>query len=157
MGDQLSAYQFDIKYRSTDKNGNADTLSRFPLQTSEVVSGSVFYQEVELVNKMQVNSLPITAKCVAAATRNDKWLSRVAELTKSGWQQGTFDSELLLYHRIRKELSIEEDCLLRVVRVIAPERHREEVFTELHRNHPEMVRMKALARLHVWWRNLIKV
>ena len=81
----------------------------------------------------------------------------MAELTKSGWQQGTFDSELLLYHRIRKELSIEEDCLLRVVRVIAPERHREEVFTELHRNHPEMVRMKALARLHVWWRNLIKV
>ena len=62
MGDQLSAYQFDIKYRSTDKNGNADTLSRFPLQTSEVVSGSVFYQEVELVNKMQVNSLPINKK-----------------------------------------------------------------------------------------------
>ena len=151
---QLSAYQFDIKYRSTDKNGNADTLSRFPLQTSEVVSDSVFYQEAELVNKMQVNSLPITAKCVAAATRNDKWLSRVAEFTKSGWPQGTLDSELLPYHRIREELTIEEDCLLRGVRVIVPERHREEVLTELHRNHPGMVRMKALARLHVWWPDL---
>ena len=28
---QLSAYQYDIKYCSTTKNGNADTLSRFPL------------------------------------------------------------------------------------------------------------------------------
>ena len=49
---QLSAYQFDIKYRSADQNGNADTLSQFPLETSEQVCDGVFFKKAELVNKM---------------------------------------------------------------------------------------------------------
>ena len=103
---------------------------------------------------MQVNGLPITATRVASATRNDKWLSRVAEFTRSRWPQGELDNELKLYHRIRDEITLEEDCLLRGVRVIIPENYREEILTELHANHPGMVRMKALARLHVWWPNI---
>ena len=35
-----------------------------------------------------------------------------------------------------------------------PSRYRQEVLSELHLNHPGMVRMKSLARLHVWWPNL---
>ena len=151
---QLSAYQFDIKYRSTEQNGNADTLSRFPLAASGEVSDGVFFKEAELVNKMQVNGLPISATRIASATRNDKWLARVAEYTRCGWPRIEADSELQAYYRVREEISIEEDCLLRGVRVIVPERYREEILDELHRSHPGMVRMKALARLHVWWPNL---
>ena len=33
-------------------------------------------------------------------------------------------------------------------------RYRQEVLSELHLNHPGMVRMQFLARLHVWWPNL---
>ena len=60
-------------------------------------------------------------------------------------------SEVLVHYNPCKP---EVFCLLRGVRVIVPERHCEEVLTELHKNHPGMVRMKALARLHVWWPNL---
>ncbi|XP_028403958.1 uncharacterized protein LOC114526551 [Dendronephthya gigantea] len=151
---QLSAYQFDIKYRSTEENGNADTLSRFPLAASGEVLDGVFFQEAELVNKMQVNGLPISATRMASATRNNKWLSGVTEYTRCGWPRSEVDSELQAYHRVREEISIEEDCLLRGVRVIVPECYREEILDELHRSHPGMVRMKALARLHVWWPNL---
>ncbi|CAC5424360.1 unnamed protein product [Mytilus coruscus] len=38
--------------------------------------------------------------------------------------------------------------------VIIPERYRADVLNELHVNHPGIVRMKGLARMHVWWPNL---
>ena len=34
------------------------------------------------------------------------------------------------------------------------ERYRQDVLEELHVSHPGMVRMKSLARLHVWWPGL---
>ncbi|CAC5385760.1 Uncharacterized protein K02A2.6 [Mytilus coruscus] len=49
---------------------------------------------------------------------------------------------------------MEEGCLLRGIRVIIPERYRADVLNELHVNHPGIVRMKGLARMHVWWPNL---
>lgn len=150
---QLSAYQFDIKFRSTSKNGNADALSRFPVkgEVSEADDNYVFYEEAQLVNKMQVNSLPITASRIAAATKSDPVLSRVVEFTRSGWQNVKQEDELYPYYRIRDELTTEEGCLLRGVRVIVPKQFRSDILDELHSNHPGIVRMKSLARLHAWW------
>ncbi|XP_060072089.1 uncharacterized protein K02A2.6-like [Ylistrum balloti] len=51
-------------------------------------------------------------------------------------------------------MTVEEGCLLRGIRVIVPDRYRDDILNELHVNHPGMVRMKALARLFVWWPNL---
>ncbi|XP_033729753.1 uncharacterized protein K02A2.6-like [Pecten maximus] len=153
---QLSAYQFDIKFRSTDKNGNADVLSRFPMKEEEsgVDDNYVFYEEAQLVNKMQVNSLPVTAMRIAAATKGDTTLARVIEFTRSGWPNVEMGDELKPYHRIRDELTMEEGCLLRGVRVIIPNQYQSEILDELHSNHPGIVRMKSLARLHAWWPNM---
>ena len=38
--------------------------------------------------------------------------------------------------------------------MVIPVKHQEAVLAELHLNHPGIVRMKALARLHVWWPTL---
>ena len=38
--------------------------------------------------------------------------------------------------------------------MVIPSKYQQEVFSELQLNHPGMVRMKSLARLHVWWPNL---
>lgn len=35
--------------------------------------------------------------------------------------------------------------------MVIPEKYRQDLLTELHVSHPGMVRMKSLARLHVWW------
>ena len=43
-------------------------------------------------------------------------LARVAEYTSTGWPQAEVDSELQAYYRVREEISLEEDCLLRGVR-----------------------------------------
>ncbi|OWF36498.1 Uncharacterized protein K02A2.6 [Mizuhopecten yessoensis] len=58
------------------------------------------------------------------------------------------------YHWIREELTIEEGYLLRGIRVIIPERYLTDILDELHSNHPGIVRMKSLSRLHAWWPNM---
>ena len=64
---QLSAYQYDICFRSTTKNGNADTLSRFPLPETCNESESIFFVEANEMNREQENSLPITPDKIAKA------------------------------------------------------------------------------------------
>lgn len=96
----------------------------------------------------------MTAEKVAAATKNDIVLSRVVEFTKSGWPSSQPDPHLLPFFRIRNELTMEDGCLLRGIRVVNPEKYRQDLLDELHVSHPGMVRMKSLARLHVWWSGL---
>ncbi|XP_062575345.1 uncharacterized protein K02A2.6-like [Saccostrea cucullata] len=150
---QLTSYQFDIKYRATGKHQNADTLSRFPMNLMDD-SRTQLDKETELIHKIQIQNLPVTADKVAAATKNDVVLSRVMEFTRSGWPSSQPDINLLPYFRVRSELTIEDGCLLRGIRVVIPEKYRQDVLEELHVAHPGMVRMKSLARLHVWWPGL---
>ena len=49
---------------------------------------------------------------------------------------------------------MEDGCLLRQTRVVIPLKHQETALAELHTNQPGMVRMKALARVYVWWPTL---
>ena len=96
----------------------------------------------------------MTADKVAVAIKNDVVLSRVIEFTRSVWPSLQPDTNLLPYFPVRNELTIEDGCLLRGIRVVIPERYRQDVQEELHVSHLEMVRMKSLARLHVWWPGL---
>ncbi|XP_060073916.1 uncharacterized protein K02A2.6-like [Ylistrum balloti] len=148
---QLSSYQFDIKYRSTTQNGNAGTLSRFPIDSEDCTE---LDQEAAKVNKIQLNKLPITAAQIAMATKNDPVLSRVMYFVTNGWSHEKPENELLPFYHVQEEMTVEEGCLLRGIRVIVPDRYRDDILNELHVNHPGMVRMKALARLFVWWPNL---
>lgn len=61
---------------------------------------------------------------------------------------------VLPFFRIRNELTIEDGFLLRGIRVVIPEKYRQDLLAELHVSYPGMVRMKSLARLHVWWPGL---
>ena len=72
-----------------------------------------------------------------------------------GWlEEGSLPEELRFYFTKQDEFTVEEGCLLRGTRVVIPTRYQRQVLTELHINHPGMVRMKSLARLHVWWSTL---
>ena len=155
---QLSAYNYDIRYRNTKLNQNADTLSRLPIEESlDVNDDSLFWcEEAARVNQIQLENLPITAKKIALATRNDIILQRVSHFIATGWpeRKDVLDSELLPYFNHRVELTIEEGCILRGIRVVIPSILQKDILCELHSNHPGIVRMKALARLHIWWPNI---
>ena len=51
----------------------------------------------------------------------------------------------------QQEFSIESGCLLWGTRVVVPWVLQQHILEELHRGHPGIVRMKSLARSHVWW------
>lgn len=43
---------------------------------------------------------------------------------------------------------------MRGSRVVIPGKYRAKILKELHETHPEIVRMKGLARRYVYWKNI---
>ena len=138
---QLSAYVYDIEYCSTAQHGNADGLSRLPVQGSYVEEGP----EIREFQVHQLQSLPVRAADVRKATKSDGVLKKVWQYTREGWPD-SFAEDLKLYSSRRQEITIEGDCLLWGIRVIVPSTLREALLRELHADHPGMVRMKTVAR-----------
>ena len=149
----LAAYTYDIQYRSTHDNRNADGLSRLPLQEDrpdvEGLEASVFSVE-------QIEALPVTAAHLRQATRSDPILSKVLQNLRQGNWPDQRSEALSPYANKQHALSIENDTLLWGIRVVIPAKLRQEILQELHHNHPGISRMKSLARGHVWWPSIDK-
>lgn len=58
------------------------------------------------------------------------------------------------YASRKTEITIEDDPLLWGSLVIVPKCLQANIFKELHKEHPGISKMKALARVHVWWPHL---
>lgn len=125
-------------------------MSRLPCQGTNV--GLHLDEESEDVNRLQVAKVPINAKQLREDIARDPVLSRAIHFTLCGWpDKSEFPDNLRSYFAQRNEFTMEDGCLLRGTRVVIPAKHQETVLAELHLNHPRIVRMKALARLRVWW------
>ena len=85
-----------------------------------------------------------------AATKSDRTLSKVFRYTQSGWPH-QIPQKLKPFADRRNELTVEEGCLLWGYRVLIPRKLRPKLLQELHRDHPGVVRMKAIARSYMWW------
>ena len=79
----LSAHQYEIEYQPTLKHANADCFSRLLQQ-----GGTLLEQpgDIETLNIMQIQILPVTAKDIAKATIVDPVLSRVYQYVLNGWR-----------------------------------------------------------------------
>ena len=72
-----------------------------------------------------------------------------------GWPaEKCIPDELKIYYNKQDEFTVEDGCILRGTRAVIPTKYQAAVLSELRLNHPGMVRMKSLARLHVWWPSL---
>ena len=141
---QLSAYSYEIEFRPTGQHSNADRLSRLPLSNQQPPPASCTF------TIGQIMALPVTAECVQVATRQDPVLSKVHQFTREGWPASIPD-EYKPYWNRRQELSTEGGCLMWGNRVVIPQKLRARLVEELHRDHPGMVKMKAVARSYLWW------
>ena len=148
----LAAYNYDIEFKPTQSHGNADGLSRLPLQSK---GSSEYSQEASIFNICQIEALPVTSKAVQQATRKNLLLSKVLHHTKRGWPDQVSDAMKPFLSR-QHELSVEDDCLLWGMRVVIPKMLQAQMLKELHRDHPGTTRMKVLARAHFWWPGLDK-
>ena len=143
----LYGYQYDIEYRSTDKQENADCLSRLPLNDHVRNKND----EIHEINRVQLESLPVLGEHVRKTTRADSILSRVLEYTLTGWQTEQADESIKPYINKRHEMTIEERCVLLGMRGIIAPPLRERVLDELHAGNQGIVCMKALSSIRMWW------
>ena len=76
----LSAYQYDIEFRPTHKHGNADCLSRLPLNnhlnTEKADAASLF-------NIYQIGTLPVKTDQLRLQTMQDPVLAKVLNYTQT--------------------------------------------------------------------------
>ena len=145
----LAAYNYEIEYRPTSKMGNADALSRLPVDKAPLEHDN----SILLVNSL---GLPITAKDIAQSTRSDTVLSKVLQSLITGRNTFIENDMCKPYKEIWNELSVEQDCILRGSRIVIPTSLRDRVLSEIHADHQGIVRSKSIARTFVWWPGIDK-
>ena len=152
----LLGYDFNIKYRSTDKIGQADALSRListqHREPEDIVVAQILVEpEINQVVADACSTLPVTFDMVRKATRTDPTLQQAINYHRSGWPKKVTSSELQQLHQRRGALSIVNDCLLFSDRIVIPTILQNRVLRQFHTGHPGMNRMKAMARSYVYW------
>ena len=144
----LAGYQYDIVYRKTSDHGNANGLSRLPIN-SPATEADAGGDAVETFHVSQFDPLPVAAEQVRRETRCDPTLAAVYQAVQTGDFSACTDHRPY-YHR-RFELTSHQGCLLWGARIIFPPSLQQNVLDELHSSHCGIVRTKELARSYVWW------
>lgn len=122
----ISVHSYDVEFRHTADHSNVDGLSRLPLNCVTAVE---YNPKPSLCNINQLESLPVTAVQIAAATRSDK----IYQYTVKGWPSKV-EPSLIPYFSKRDELTVERGCILCGLRVLIPIKWRDRL-VELHRDH----------------------
>ena len=123
----LSAFDYTISFRAGKLQGNADALSRLPLQHSpeEVPTPG---DMILLLEALDLSKAPISAAAINKLTGKDPVLSRVRSVVQHGtWDSLCSDSVFQPYKLRRLELSVQDGCVLWGSHVVVPQVAREAV------------------------------
>ena len=144
----LSAYNYKIEYRTGANNGNADSLSRKPLvQTNLDAQTDDTTNNVLIIETIPFNVLNDE---MVRETRKDRILSVVRDCLLKG-RELPQSAEFLPYTRVKDQLNIHKECVLKANRVIIPVKLKDKVLQMLHSEHMGISKTKNLARYYVWW------
>ena len=149
----LSEYDFVVQYKTTAKHGNADGLSRLPLNVTDQDDLSEEAEVVCAIEKQQLNSLPIQSCDIQKVTMQDPVLSQVYGFIINGWPTSskTLPDQVKPFFSKRFELTVNNRYLLWGICVVNPDKFHPAILHLLHDGHPGMTKIKSIARLHVRW------
>ena len=122
-------------------------LAQLPIPAAEIVSIS----KVIGSNNTDIwEQLPLKAKDVAIATREDKTLGKLAAAVRVGVISKQ-DIDLKPYVSVFENLYIEQEVMYHGQRIVIPEQQRARLLDELHTTHIGIRAMKEVARKQFWW------
>jgi hypothetical protein len=145
----LGGYSYTLKFKKGSDLILPDYMSRKPLPIQDKID-----QTINVVQEVRELELPVQTIQIAAETNKDPVLSRVLNLTMSGWPEHCSDEAIKPFWLKREIIGIEQNCLMLGERIIIPKTLQSFVMSLLHESHPGMVRMKLLARSIIWWPNI---
>ncbi|GFQ70467.1 uncharacterized protein K02A2.6 [Trichonephila clavata] len=138
----LQSFEFDIIFRKTIEHRNADFLSRLP-KTSEELEVK---DDITIFQMSQIEALPVTSKELRQETGKDIELGPLLKALREGKDlQGR-----------EAQYTIEDGCIMYGQRICIPRKFQKNVLEELHAGHLGIVKMKAIARSFVYWKNIHK-
>lgn len=123
---------------------------RFPLPAKHE---ELSKQEQVFMLEKEVSSITMSEQ-IKHWTARDPVLSRVWEYVLKGWPDHSDAAEFAPYKKRQQELSVQDGCVLWGACLMVPEKGRSVLLDQLHQYHPEMSRMKGLARSYLWWPKL---
>ena len=97
----LFGYEYDIVYKRSADNANADFFSRFSVQTRDEEDPG---PDEHYVFTTAVSILPVTAVEIADLTKKDQVLVKVYEYASSGWPNQCPAPEIKPYWNRREDL-----------------------------------------------------
>ena len=134
----LSAYNYDIVYKSGKFLTNADYLSRYPQSECLSKTTSLFTAPLSVDR----NELMRTTKA---------YYGPILAALKSGWSHSAKKRFPQIYVK-REELSLAPDGVIQWKDLILiPPSCRESILNFLHSGHLGIEKMKSLARMTCWW------
>lgn len=147
----LQNYDLTIKFRSSQKNINADCMSRLPV-TDEVTG--IESNELQMCNFINMfnnpEDEPISREIIAFETQQNSVSKQIFNLIKSGWPENTKLPEYMRpFINVKLSLDIQDECIFYGDRVFIPHKLRKSVLRMLHKEHNGMVKTKQLARTSV--------
>ncbi|XP_045503760.1 uncharacterized protein K02A2.6-like [Colias croceus] len=92
----------------------------------------------------QIAEMPVSLKEIREATATDPELQKLYIEIQSGRE----DTGRLY------EYSLQNNCIFYGIRIVIPKKLQPQILKELHTAHTGIVKMKALARSYVWWKNI---
>uniref|UniRef100_A0A915E576 RNA-directed DNA polymerase n=1 Tax=Ditylenchus dipsaci TaxID=166011 RepID=A0A915E576_9BILA len=151
---RLSKCEFflpSVKYLGfiVDKDGRRPDPQKTAAIKDRVVASLQAEHEICLP-QLPPSIFTVSSNDVSSATFHDETLQEVLSALQNGWPED-ISPKVMPYYNRRNGLSALDGCILYVDRLIIPQSLRLEVLRLLHESHPGIVRMKSLARQHVYW------
>lgn len=94
----------------------------------------------------------MNVKIIQEETLADEFLSKVMEYVISGWPRKC--PEMRRFYSKRRDLAVENGCLISWYKLVVPTLCREAFLQEIHATHFGIGKMKSLARSYFWWPKL---
>ncbi|CAK9296000.1 unnamed protein product [Gordionus sp. m RMFG-2023] len=148
----VGSFNLEIKYRRGRENHLPDILSRLGSNTEIFKINNIeSSQEDETIIRNLSHILkggPTTWDELRKHSIRDKELRqvRLCLIGTIKWK-----NNLNNYKRIQTELSIVDDCVIRINRAVIPKKLRNKLLIILHAGHQGIERMKQWAREYIWW------
>lgn len=152
--DYLSYFDYNVIFKSTKANANADYCSRaIPVCTNnqslltneKVEREEEQYDDFDHFALCQIKQFPVQSEHIARETRRDPHLGKILQLLQEGKNLTNCE-----YKAPEAKYMLATNCLVFEHRIIIPPTLRQPILNDLHTAHLDIVKMKGIARSFVY-------